>query len=278
MASVTYARARLTNTQDRRYRAYIEQFLLPRKNQRPMRPPRQRDIFGTQAEHVVRQRLAEQWELSHNRILEYEERRGRRGLVKYRELDVVILEDKRTVWVSEVKASRKTATLHRAISQLQETRAILRVLYPVVNATLFFVDTGTPTAEEIAELMAGPDAPSAPPRTLDEAISLREEVLRPITTMDERTRDGSRIDLVCYSVDDIVAMAGDEPLALDWSDDDEPDEFPPPAREPTRVYSTSDSSDDDSDDSDESDNDSDDSDDDEGGALAEALRRAGFGS
>lgn len=261
MRAVSYARPRLTTTEDKRYRAHVEQFLIQRKNQRAIRPPRQRDIFGGQAESALRDWLATHSSLSHQRILEYEERRGKRAHVKYRELDAVIIDDRRTIQVFEMKASRAASSLYRASAQLRETRAILHLLYPSVHTTILLVDTGIPTAEEIAELMAAPDAPLEPPQTLAEAIAQLDDV-HLATSLDERKRDPMTIDLLLFSVADIIALAGEENLALDWSADDELDDTPPPSAEPAQVYTSSDDSEPEE----------------GGGALAEALRRAGLGT
>ncbi len=266
MAAVSYGRVRLTTSNDKYYRAHVEQFLLQRKNQRAMRPPRQRDIFGGQAEEALRNWLASTQTLDERRILEYEERRGKRGTMKYRELDAVIIKDsypKQRVDVFEAKASRTARSLHRAIAQLQETRSILHKLYPTVSTTILLVNTGIPTAEEVAELMASDDPPKKQPQTLQEALDSVEDTLSVITTLDEANRDADRMGVMLFSVEDIIAMVGEENLALDWSDDDEPFD---PADSPAPASSTFASS-----------SSNDDNDDDDGGALAAALRQAGLG-
>jgi hypothetical protein len=253
-----YARPRLINADDKRYRAYVAQFVLQRQNQRAMRPPRQRDIFGGQAEDALRTWLAERYALSERRILEYEERRGKWANTKYRELDALVLED-RTAWVFEIKASRVAGSMRRAVAQLQETRAILSLIFDRVEAAILLVDTGIPTLETNAELMAGPEPPPTPPETLAEALEKLPEV-QIITDLDERSHDGTTIDLLRFSVDAIIALAGAENLALDWEADDEAEETPQPTPERGPLYSTS---------NDESDNDDD-------NPLAAALRRAGL--
>jgi hypothetical protein len=258
---VSYARPRLTTAEDKRYRAHVEQFMLQRRNQRAIRPPRQRDIFGSQAEEALRTWLGEHYTLSDRRILEYEQRQGRRAHTKYRELDAVVLEDKRSIRVFEIKASRVARSLRRAVAQLQETRQIIRLLYPFVTTTILLVDTGIPTPEEVEELMHSEEAPETPPETLTTAIE-RMESVHPITSLDEQVHDGTTINVLTFGVDRIIELAGAENLALDWSDDDEEEEPPPP--DPGPVYSSSD--------------DDDEAEGDDGGSLAEALRRAGLGS
>src|SRR5690242_11842426 len=110
----TYGRPRLITEDDKRYHAYVEQFAIARRNQKAMRPPRQRDLFGGEAEAALRQWLGERVELDERRILEYEERRNRRGFIKYRELDALTIEG-RHAHVFEIKASRTASALRRAV-------------------------------------------------------------------------------------------------------------------------------------------------------------------
>lgn len=236
MANIRYARPRLITAQDKRYRAHVEHFVLQRQNQRAMRPPRQRDIFGGQAENALRDWLSGQLTLAETRILEYEEQRGRRANTKYRELDALVLE-RRSAWVFEIKASRTAHSLRRAVLQLRETRAILRLLYPQVAATVLLVDTGIPTAEDVAALMAEPEAPEKPPETLDETLAQLPQVSL-IRRLDEHSSDNETVDLMRFSVDDIIALAGAENLALDWEADDEAEPPPPPPTESPPAYST----------------------------------------
>jgi hypothetical protein len=255
----TYARPRLIASDDKRYRAYVEQFLIARRNQRAMRPPRQRDLFGGQAEAALRGWLAaQQLTLSERRILEYEERRGNRGTMKYRELDGLVIEE-RAAWAFEIKASRTASSLRRAVGQLNETKAILKLLYPRVTITVLLVDTGIPAdAEAVAALMAGERPPTRPPELLADVLAALPD-LRLIESLDQRSRDGATIDLLRFSVDDIIALAGAENLALDWEADDAIEEpAPPPSDEP--LYSTTDEAD-------ESDDDN---------PLAAAFKKAGL--
>ncbi len=257
MTQMRYARPRLITADDQHYRAFVAQFILQRQNQRAMRPPRQRDIFGGQAEAALRHWLADQLPLAERRILEYEERRGKRASTKYRELDALVIDD-RSAWVFEIKASRTAGSLRRAAGQLQETRAILRLLYPRVYTTILLVDTGMPTADEIAALMAGPEAPRTPPPTLDEVLATQPEI-QPVSSIAECQQNDQRVDLLRFSVDDIIALAGAENLALDWTADAALADTPPPPPDSEPVYSTE-----------ETDSDVDES------PLAAALRRAGL--
>jgi len=234
---ISYARPRLITAEDRRYRDYVAGFKLQRSNYRPIHLPRQRDLFGDQAESALRKWLAEQFTLTDQRILEYEERQGRRAVIKYRELDALILEDKRTAWVFEIKASRAASSVGRAVGQLQETRTILHLLYPLVHCTILLVNTGIPTAEEVAMLMAGPEPPTRAPSTLAGTLEARSYI-KLLTALKERSLDGENIDLVCFNAEDIIALVGAENLALDWEADDELDEESSPAPDNSPAYST----------------------------------------
>lgn len=256
----SYARPRLVDAQDMHYRAFLQEYLIRRRNQRPSRPPSQREIFGGQVEQILRTWLANQLTLSERRILEYEERIGTRVHRKYRELDAVVLGDDRSVWVFEIKASRLPGRLHRAVRQLSETRAILRSIFPLVHATILLVDTSVPvTTEEMSDDVeeCGPADEQAP---TPPSIFETSEMLHQISSLDERSRDGVLIDVCCFSVDDIVALAGDMPLALDWAADDAGEE-PLPRPLTSIAYS----SDDDSTADEAAD-----------GDIADALRRAGW--
>ncbi|HMQ33160.1 MAG TPA: hypothetical protein PKD53_20680 [Chloroflexaceae bacterium] len=234
----TYGRPRLITEDDRRYRAYVEQFAIARRNQKAMRPPRQRDLFGAEAEAALRQWLGERIELDERRILEYEERRNRRGFIKYRELDALTVE-RRAAHVFEIKASRTASALRRAVGQLQETRQILKLLYPAVAVTILLVDTGIPaSAEEVDALMAGERPPPRRPELLAEVLEAVPE-LRLAAGLDEAGEDDGRIAVLRFGVDEIVAIAGAENLSLDWEADDEEPEEPPVPRPDSSLYATS---------------------------------------
>lgn len=260
----TYARPRLITEDDKRYRAHVAQFTLQRKNQKAMRPPRQRELFGGQAEVALRGWLAAQIELDERRILEYEERRNRSGFIKYRELDALHIAQ-RQAHVFEIKASRSASALRRAVGQLQETRAILRLLYPSVAVTVLLVDTGIPaSAAEVEALMAGEPPPSRRPELLSEvltavpALSLAEDLAQ--------TGDGERISLLRFGVEQIIALVGAENLALAWEQDElEPEDDPAP-RPVSSLYTSSASAD-------KEDSGGDDDDD---NPMAAALRKAGL--
>lgn len=261
----TYGRPRLISEDDRRYRAYIEQFAIARKNQKAMRPPRQRDLFGGEAEAALRQWLGERVELDERRILEYEERRNRRGFIKYRELDGLHIEGRRA-HVFEIKASRTASALRRAVGQLQETRAILRLLYQRVAITILLVDTGIPaTAAEVDALMAGERPPPRRPELLDEVLAAVPDLLL-VSSLEEAEDAGDRIAVLRFGVDAIVAIAGAESLSLDWDADDEEPAEPPEPRPAASLYATSDPEPDGQGDGD----------DDDDNPLAAALRKAGL--
>lgn len=234
----TYARARLITEDDKRYRAYVDGFKLQRKNNKAIRPPRQRDLFGGEAEAALRQWLGERLELDDRRIVEYEERRNRQAFVKYRELDALVV-DERSIWVFEIKASRTASALRRAVGQLRETQEILRLLRHRVHITVLLVDTGIPaTAEEIDALMASERPPSRRPELLSEVLAAVPE-LSPVAGLDERSPDDGVIDVLRFSVDDIIAIAGAENLSLDWAADDEEPEEPAEPRPASSLYASS---------------------------------------
>lgn len=257
---ITYGRPRLLTEDDRRYRAYVDGFKLQRKNMKAIRPPRQRDLFGVEAEAALRGWLAERVELDERRIIEYEERRNKRAFVKYREIDALNLAP-REAWVFEFKASRTASALRRAVGQLEETRAILKLLYHMVNVTILLVDTGIPaTVEEVEALMASDRPPPRRPELLDEVLAALPQ-LRLISSLDERSADGKTIDVLRFSVDDIVALAGVENLSLDWDADDEEPEEPAEPAQRSSLYASSGG---------------DEPDDDDDNPLAAALKKAGL--
>lgn len=272
--AVRYSRPRLITSDDRLYRQHVEHYTIQRQNNRAMRPPRQRDLFGGQAERALRDWLAAQLPLAETRILGYEEVRGRRSSTRYRELDAVLIEDRRTIRIFETKASRTASSLRKAVQQLRETRAILGQLYARVHTTIMLVDTGIPTAEERAALMASEDAPRTPPETLPDVLAALSDMRR-ISRLDEQSTDGSSFDLLVFSVDDIIALAGAENLALDWEADDAFDLEAYTAPPPSLVYSTDEADERDAGDERSASTPPDDSSADDN-PLAAALRRAGL--
>ncbi|HEU5011125.1 MAG TPA: hypothetical protein VFT66_01185 [Roseiflexaceae bacterium] len=242
-----FSRPRLIDAEDKQYRAFIEQIMLGKDNQRPTRLPYARELFGGEAEAALRQWLGQQRALSERRIVEYHEHRGRSSIKKYRELDAVVLVDNRTVEVYEIKASRKAGSLRRASQQLRDTRNILRMLFSRVSATILLVDTGIPKNEadvaalmqELAERSDTGEAPPYPPPTLGEVLASLPHV-HAINSLDEQTFDADAVSLMHFSVDDIIAIAGAENLHLDWDEDEIEDDVPEEAApEPPRyAYST----------------------------------------
>jgi hypothetical protein len=260
----TYGRARLITADDKRYRAYVDGFKLQRKNNKAMQPPRQRDLFGGEAEAALRTWLEAQVELDERRIIEYEERRNRQAFVKYREVDAISVDD-RMIWAFEFKASRTASSLRKAVGQLQETRRILRLLRHTVHVTVMLVDTGIPAnLEAVDALMASDRPPPRRPELLSEVLEAVPD-LRLITSLDERSNDGETIDLLCFAVDDIIAIAGAENLHLDWEQDDESNDEPAEPRPASSLYASSDGQV-----ADES------PDDDDDNPMAAALRKAGL--
>ncbi len=256
--AVSYARARLTTEDDRRYRAYVETFKLQRKNQKAIRPPRQRDIFGGQAESALRDWLAARLPLDERRILEYEERRNRTAQIKYRELDALAIVDG-VAWVFEIKASRTASALRRAVAQLNETRQILHLLFHRVGVTILLVDTGIPADSAAADaLMMSEHPPPRRPEPLAEVLAALPQ-LRLIGDLNARSEADDQVNLLLFSVDDIIALVGAEHLALNWEEDDifDDSELEPPP--PASLFASSG-----------------DDDDDDDNPLAAALRKAGL--
>ena len=252
-----FSRPRLIDSNDTQYRAFVRQIMIGKDNQRPTRPPRARDLFGGEAEQALRSWLAERFTLSERRIVEYLEHRGRSAIKKYRELDAVIIPDPKSIQVFEIKASQKAASIRRAVQQLRDTRSILGMMFFRVHTTILLVDTGIPTAPEIAELMASEDAPLEPPPTLDQVLALVPQV-RLASSLDDRDPDPEVVNLLRFSVEDIVALAGAENLHLDW-DEDDAEAAAEEASKPDFAYTTEQPAAEDEN---------------EGGALAAALKRA----
>ena len=218
-----FSRPRLIDANDTQYRAFVRQIMIGKDNQRATRLPLPRELFGGEAEVALRDWLAQRFTLSERRIVEYLEHRGRSAIKKYRELDAVVLSDQKTIEVFEIKASQKANSLRRAAQQLADTRAILGMLFRRVNTTILLVDTGIPTADDVAELMVAEDAPIVPPPTLDEVLALLPRVhLAP--SLDARDPDSEIVNLLRFSIEDIIALAGAENLHLNWDAEDESDQ------------------------------------------------------
>ena len=225
-----FTRARLTTFDDPQYRAFVRSMTMSRDNQRATRPPRQRDLFGGEVENLLREWLvAQNLVLSERRILEYEERRGRSSIRKYRELDALV-ESGKTLHIFEIKASRAARAVSRAYAQLHDIRGALRLITPHIVTTILLVDTGIPTSAAVAELMRSADAPYSPPLTLDNVFSEGARV-KLVHSLDQIQPSDDQISVLRFSVDDIIALAGGRPLHLDWAadDDDEPPPAPPPS-------------------------------------------------
>lgn len=252
-----YSRPRLIDADDRQYRAHVARIMMTKGNQRPTRPPLARELFGGEAETALRDWLGQQFSLSERRYIEYLEHKGRSAVQKYRELDAVVIDDS-TVQVFEIKASMKASSVRRAAQQLRESSELLRMLFRHVVATILLVDTGIPkTAQEIAEIMAAEDAPFEPPPTLEEMLATLPHV-KLVASLDQRV--SSETNLLLFSVEDIIALVGEEHLHLNWDEDEIAD-----IDSVESVDAVSGGSELDSEQTDQAG---------EGGAFAEALRRA----
>ncbi len=213
-----FSRPRLVTLDDHAYRKHVEEMLLQRANQRALRLPSQRDLFGSEAEELLRAALATRFPLSPRRILEYHERIGQRWHRKYRELDALVIEDRRA-HVFEIKASRRAGALHRAMQQMRDSRAILGLAFPTVAGTLILVDTGVITGAERDILMSAPDAPEQAPQTLAEVIAAYPS-LQQAASLDVLHTFPTDIELLVLSVDDVVALAQGAPLSLAWEEEE----------------------------------------------------------
>jgi hypothetical protein len=245
-----YSRPRLVDENDKQYRAFVARIMIGKDNQRAIRPPRARDLFGGEAEEALRGWLAQHYALSDRRIVEYLEHRGRNAITKYRELDAVAQPDAKSIHVFEIKASQKAMSLRRAAQQLRDTQTILRGLFARVYTTILLVDTGIPqTPEEAREQLAQrlqdlaargitPDAPLDPPPTLADALALLPQ-LRLVSAPAEIPADQQVVSILRFSVDDIIALAGAENLHLVWDEDDEPAEEAPAEDEQAGSYAYS---------------------------------------
>lgn len=233
-----FSRPRLVTFDDPAYQQHVAQMQLGRANQRAIRPPTQRDLFGGEAETLLRAALAARFTLSERRILEYEERKGRNWQRKYRELDAIVVQGQTRVHVFEIKASRRTGALHRALRQLRDTEVILQLAFRTVSTTVLLVDTGLLTAEEQAEIAAAEDAPERLPQTLADALAEHAEV-RQVESIAALQAFPDAVELVVLSVDDLIALADGAPLSLDWEADEE-DDPPTPVSNNAPLYSTPD--------------------------------------
>lgn len=249
-----FNRPRLIGFDDPAYQRHVEHMKLQRANQRAIRPPSQRDLFGGEVETLLRTTLAARFSLSDRRILEYEERIGRNVTRKYRELDALVIEGQQRAHVFEIKASRRAGALHRALKQLRDTQAILKLLFRAVSATVLFVDTGTLTAAEQADIAAAEQAPERLPQTLADAIAEHPEA-RQVGGLHEIALFPDRVELAVIAVEEVIALAQGAPLSLDWEADEIDGEEPAPPP-PAVLYSTPD-------------------DDDDENPFAAALRKAG---
>lgn len=245
-----YSRPRLTDEQDRQYRAFVEQIKLSQQNNKATRPPRARDLFGGEAERALRGWLGERMQLSDRRIVEYLEHRGRMAIKKYRELDAVAIPDPRRIHIFEVKASQRSTSLRRARQQLGDTRDILGMLFPTVITTILLVDTGIPQTTEEAIEQAAQRAARFPDREPPEPLPTLAEVLataptlRLIDSLDQHADDPATIGILRFSVEQIIELAGAENLHLEWDLEEEDEELEEPELERHTFTSGGDAQDD----------------------------------
>lgn len=221
-----YQRVRLHEQSDPRYRAYVAKIMMSRANHKATRPASNRSIFGGEVEVLLRQWLAQFHPLSERRFVEYDERNGRQLVRKYREIDAVFEYAARHLHVFEMKATSQVRSLNRGLRQLNETQTILHTIMGHIHSTILLVDTGIITADEVTQRMAEPDPPLYAPVTLDDFIRDHPHIPVVAPTAFDPTR--TEIHIVRFTIDDIVALAGDDApsLHLDWSDEFEDDDEP----------------------------------------------------
>ncbi len=215
-----FSRARLITREDPRYQAYLDPYRVAREYQRAMRPPSSRQVFGEQVEQLLRDWLGQTRTLSERRYLEYEEQKGQRAVVKYRELDAVEIPERMTIHVFEIKASSAVRSLRHGLDQLRQDREILALLFPRVAVTLLFVDTGILPEERQA------------------ALELAGHVVV-LPDLAQLAGYGEEVGLQWISLEQIVGLAGgEEELALEWMREEEGEEIPPVPETPPQTWSS----------------------------------------
>jgi hypothetical protein len=125
--------------------------------------------------------------------------------------------------------------------------------------TILLVDTGIPADTAAADaLMMSERPPPRRPEPLAEVLAALPQ-LRLISDLNARSEADDQVNLLLFSVEDIIALVGAEHLALNWEEDDMFDDSelePPP---PASLFASSG-----------------DDDDDDDNPLAAALRKAGL--
>ncbi len=191
---------KLIDFDDESYQCYIAPFLLARESWKPGAMSA-RSKFGYEVEEVIRTWLAEHATLIPERVLQYTEWGHGRQARNYRELDAV---EKRAdgLFFYEIKASRSAQSLRRGIAQVKKTGHILSTAFKGVKGLIFFVCT---------------DEEALP--ALQEVIEEAEGVAL-LTAFEERETSPAPVGVLVLSVADIVAIAGQDALTLEWEDEE----------------------------------------------------------
>ncbi len=185
---------------DEDYQRYIAPFTLAREGWKPGAMSA-RSKFGQEVEEVVRAWLGERTNLLPERVLQYTEWGGGRVARNYRELDAVE-ERPEGLFFYEVKASRNAGSLRRAIAQVRKTSRILSTIYKKVAGLIFFVYTDAEVLPELQEVIEEAEGVSFLP------------------SFEDRLALSDPIGVLFLSVDDIVTIAGQRDLTLEWVDEE----------------------------------------------------------
>ncbi len=195
-----FSNVKLIDFDDEGYQRYVAPFLLARKRWKPGAISA-RSRFGYEVEEVIRVWLAEHTTLVPERVLQYTEWGHGRQARNYRELDAV---EQRPdgLFFYEIKASRSAQSLRRGIAQVKKTGHILSTAFKGVKGFIFFVCTD---AEVLPELQVVIEE--------TEGVSL-------LASFQERETWPEPVGVLVLSVADIVAIAGEEALTLEWEDEE----------------------------------------------------------
>lgn len=195
-----FSNVKLIDFDDEDYQRYIAPFLIARESWKPG-PMSARSRFGYEVEEVIRAWLAEHTTLIPERVLQYTEWGHGRQARNYRELDAV---EKRPdgLFFYEVKASRSAHSLRRGIAQVKKTGHILSTAFKGVKGFIFFICTDEEVLPELQEVIEEA-----------EDVSL-------LTSFEERETLPEPVGALVLSVADIVAIADEDALTLEWEDEE----------------------------------------------------------
>ena len=197
----TYSAVKLVGFDDPDYQEYIAPFVLARRRWKRA-PMAARAQFGQEVEEVLRDWLATQAPLSPERVLTYIEHGGGRVARNFRELDAVEVVGLEALIFYEIKASRSLLAFRRAVSQVRKTAAILSTAFKLVRGVILFVCTDDDVRPEIEQVVVKVDELS-----LLAGLEDRLALVRPT-------------GVLLMGVGDVVALAGERRLTLEWEDEE----------------------------------------------------------